>query len=477
MPEEDSQAAAKARAFFDKAGKLAETDNFDYAIDMYLQGLRYAPDALHEGHLPLCELALHRQGKNGKKPSVVEKMKHLGGKTPLDQMLNAEYLFVKNPDHLAYAEAMLKAALAGGYHVTAGWLANLIFQTANASGNPSVQTYVLLKGAYTELQQFDKAIAALQHAARLKPQDKALADEFKNLSAELTMARGNYDGEGDFRKSIRDREAQERLHGQAGVIKTEDYRTGAVEEARRKIAQNPDLAANVFELADTLSDMANDKDENDAVALLESKYKTTSDFSYQQKAGLLRMKQLRRKIKEAKDAFEVNPGDAQAKTASEDLSAQLDNLELEHYRLCVDNYPTDLSAKYEYALRLMKNERYNEAIPLFQEAQRDPRRKIAAMNHVGYCFFAKGWLDDAIDIYNRAIESYELKDDSMGKELRYNLALAYEERGEAQKALDVYRKIAQLDFAYKDVSQRVDKLRTGKNPPDQRQAETETTSQ
>ncbi|MEA3226293.1 MAG: hypothetical protein U9Q07_10110, partial [Planctomycetota bacterium] len=69
MPQADDQALAKARAFFEKAGKVAETGNFDYAIDMYLQGLRYAPDALIEGHLPLCELALHRQGKNGKKAS------------------------------------------------------------------------------------------------------------------------------------------------------------------------------------------------------------------------------------------------------------------------------------------------------------------------------------------------------------------------------------------------------------------------
>ncbi|HUV66499.1 MAG TPA: hypothetical protein VMW24_21605 [Sedimentisphaerales bacterium] len=462
MPEEDSQAAAKAKAFFDKAAKLAETSNFDYAIDMYLQGLRYAPDALHEGHLPLCELALHRQGKDGRKPSVVEKMKHLRGKTPLDQMLNAEYLFAKNPNHLAYAEAMLKAALAGGYSKTAGWIANLIFQTVNASENPSAQTYILLKDAYCDLRQFDKAIAACQRAARLRPENKALSDEFKNLSAELTMARGKYDGEGDFRKSIKDREAQEMLHGQAGVVKTEDYRAGAVEEARRKIAQNPDLAANIFELADTLSDLANDKDENDAVALLESKYKATSDFSYQQRAGLLRMKQLRRKIKETKDTLESNPDDAQTKAASEQLSAQLDALELEHYRLCVENYPTDLSAKYEYALRLVRNERYNEAIPLFQEAQRDPRRKIAAMNQVGCCFFSKGWLDDAIDVYNQAIDSHELKDDSTGKELRYNLARAYQERGDAQKALDVYRKLAQLDFAYRDVSQRVDRLRAGK---------------
>ncbi|OHB73191.1 MAG: hypothetical protein A2Z25_04320 [Planctomycetes bacterium RBG_16_55_9] len=459
MPEDNDKAAAKARAFFEKARKVAETDNFDYAIDMYFQGLRYAPDALMEGHLPLAELGMHRREKGGKKSSVMDKVKRLRGKTPLDQMLNAEYLFVKNPNHLPYAEAMLKAALAGGYEKTAGWIANLIFQTANASEKPSLQTYILLKDAYCTLGQFDKAIAACQRAATLRPGDKDLADDYKNLSAELTMVRGKYDGEGDFRKSIKDRESQEKLHGQAGVVKTEDYRIKAVEDARQKIAQNPDLPANIFELADALADLESEEAENSAIQLLENAYRTTSDYSFQRRAGLLRIRQLRRKIKEAQRAVESNPDDAAAKASVEELSAQLDSFELEHYRLCVQNYPTDLAAKYEYAVRLAKNEQYNEAIPLFQEAQRDPRRKMAAMNQVGVCFFAKGWLDDAIDVFTQAMDSYELREDATAKELRYNLARAYEERGDMQKALDVYRKIAQIDFAYKDVSQRVDRLR------------------
>jgi tetratricopeptide (TPR) repeat protein len=465
MPQEDSQASAKAKAFFEKAGKVAETNNFDYAIDMYLQGLRYAPDALMEGHLPLCELALHRQGKNGKKPSVVDKVKHLRGKTPLDQMLNAEYLFAKNPNHLPYAEAMLKAAVAGGYEKTAGWIANLIFQTANAAAKPSAQTYLLLKEAYTSLGQFDKAIAALQRASRLKPSDKELADEFTNLTAELTMVRGKYNGEGDFRKSIKDRETQEKLQAQAGVVKTEDYRANAVEEARRKIAENPTLPANIFELADALSDLEEEKAENDAISLLENTYETSQDYSFARRAGELKIKQLRRKIKEAKDALEANPDDSQAKALLEQLSGQLHTLELEHYRLCVQNYPTELRAKYEYALRLVDDEQYNEAIPLLQEAQRDPRRKIAAMNKVGLCFAMKGWLDDAIDVYNKAINSYEIKEDAVAKELRYNLGRAYEQQGDADKALDVYRRIAQFDFAYKDVSERVDKLRSKRDKP------------
>jgi len=465
MLEENDLASAKAKAFFDRAAQLAERNNFDYAINMYIEGLRYDPEALEQGHFPLCEIALRRQGEGGKKPSMIDKVKRLGGKTPLEQMLNAEYLFAKDPDHLPYAEAMLKAAVAGGYNKIAHWIANLIFQMNNAAAKPSLQTYILLKDSYKAIGEFDKAVAACQHIVRIKPNDKELADEYKDLSAELTMARGKYETEEDFRKAIKDRESQEKLHAQASVVKTEDYRIKALEDARKKIAQNPDSSTNIFELANALSDMENDKDENDAIALLEHTYEAGIDFSFKQRAGELRIKQLKRKIQQVKSALETNPNDQQTMVEIEKLSAKLEDTELGHYKLCTQNYPTNLRVKYEYARHLVRNELYDEAIPLFQQAQKDPRRKIPSMNQIGYCFFKKGWLADAIDVYIKAINSYELKDDATGKELQYNLALAYEEQGQTQKALDVYRKIAQADFTYKDVSQRVDRLRSDKTEP------------
>ena len=467
VPEEDDgQLLAKAKAFFEGAGKSAETDNFDYAIDMYLEGLRCAPDALQEGHIPLCELALRRQGKGGKKPSMLERVKHLrGGKTALEQMLNAEYLFAKAPDHLPYAETMLKAAVAGGYKKTASWIANFVFQANNAAEKPSLQTYVLLKDSYEALGELDKAIVACQRACKLKPEDGELADEYKRLSAEMTVASGKYDQEGDFRQSIKDRESQEKLQAQESVVKTEDYRRSAVEEARRAIAQEPNLPRNIFNLAEALSDLRNDKAENEAIKLLEDTYKTKRDFSFKQRAGQLRIKQLKRKIREAETALATKGGDAQAKSKVAELSAQLNNTELEHYRLCVENYPTDLRAKYEYGVRLVRDKRYDEAIPLFQEAQRDPRHKISAMDKIGLCFFMKGWFTDAIDVFTRAIEAYEIKDDSVAKELRYNLARSYQEQGNTEKALEIYHRIAQLDFAYKDIRQQIDKLRGKKTEP------------
>ncbi len=453
------QNLAEARTFFEKARSAADRKQYDFAIDMYLDGLSRAPDALEEGHLPLCELGLQRRGRGGKKPTMMDKVKRMRGKTALERMLNAEYLFVKDPENLAYAEAMLKAAVEGDFTKTAHWIANLIFQTNNALEKPSLPTYLLLKDAYKSLGQYDKAVAACQHATRMRPDNKDLADEFKNLSAELTMSKGRYNVEGDFRQSIRDRETQTRLYAQDRVIKTQDYRASAVEEARKAYAREPDLAKNVFRLADTLADLETEPAENEAIQLLESVYASRTEFTFKERAGQLRMRQLRRQMRDAKRQLEAQPEDAEAKARIAELTTRLTAVELEHYRLCVENYPTDLAAKYEYGLRLMRHRRYNDAIPLFQEAQKDPRRKVAAMDKIGYCFFMKGWYTDAIDVFTRAIESYEIKDDALAKELRYNLARAYEEQDEKEKALEVYRKIAQLDFGYKDVSARVDKLR------------------
>jgi tetratricopeptide (TPR) repeat protein len=460
----DAQSLAEARSFFAKARAAAETKQYDFAIDMYLDGLMRAPDALEEGHVPLCELGLQRRCQGGKKPSMMDRVKRLRGKTALEQMLNAEYLFVKDPDNLSYAETMLKAAVDGGFRKTAHWIANWIFQTNNALPKPSLHTYRVLKDCYKALGQYDKAVAACQRASRMRPEDKDLADECKNLSAELAMSKGKYNKDGDFRQSIRDGEAQARLYAQDRVIKTQDYRLSAVEEARKEYARAPEVPKNVFHLAGALADLETDEADREAVQLLEEAYVGRHNFSFKERAGLLRIGQLKRKLREVRKRLENQPEDAEAKGRQAELTAQLNATELEHYRLCVENYPTDLAHKYEYAQRLMLHQRYNEAIPLFQEAQRDPRRKIAALDKIGSCFFLKGWYADAIDVFTQAITAHEIKDDGLAKELRYNLARAYEEQGQKGKALDLYRRIAQLDFGYKDVGARVDQLRAGSDP-------------
>ncbi len=222
----------KARTFLERAEEVAATDNFDYAIDLYLEGIKRAPEEVELGHKPLRQLSLIREAKGGKKPSIIEKMRHSRGKEPLERMLQAEYLLARDPQNLAYAEALLRAASDGSYNKVVAWIADLIFQANIESEKPNFEHFLLLRDCYLKAGMPERALSAIKWASNLKPDDHTLKDQLRDLSADLTMARGKYGQEVDFRQSIKDRDAQAELQAQDRVVKTNDYRMRAVEEAR-----------------------------------------------------------------------------------------------------------------------------------------------------------------------------------------------------------------------------------------------------
>jgi len=453
------QGSDKAAAFFERAKAIAEQGSYDYAINMYIEGLRCEPDDLKNGHVPLRKLALVRQGKKGKKPSMVERMKLSHGKTPIDQMLNAEYLLAKDPDHIPYAQAMLKAAYTGGYPKTTEWLADLVYAATSGSQKPSVHSYILLKDAYSSIGQYEKAIIACKKAAELKPIDAELDEEFKRLSAELTVMRGKYDQDGDFQKAIKNKDEQRKIQANQGVVKSDQFRNELIDTARKQLSADPTKSQYIFDLANALAATEIEDNEIEAIELLEDANSARGDFSFKQRAGEILICQLRRQVRKIRQKVENNPGDSEFTVQAAGAALELKETELQHWKAVVNNYPTDLGAKYEYGAKLLASESYDDAIPMLQQAQRDPRHKIPAMSMIGQGFMKKGWLTDAIEIFLNAIEIYEIKDDAVAKDLQYNSGLCYEQQGMNEKALEVYRKIAQSDFGYKDVSKRVDALR------------------
>lgn len=452
----------KAVAFFKRAEEVAATDSFDYAIEMYLDGLRLSPDELESGHIPLRHMALVRQGKGGKKPSMVEKVKYRGGKSPLEEMLNAEFLLAKDPDHLPYAESMLKACVASGCNRTAEWIAQLIFDANNASRKPSKAIYILLKDCYCEMELFEKAAAACRNAIEIDSKDSQLQNVLMDITASMAVKKGKYGQGGDFRGSILDREKQLRLHDQQKFVKTADFRADTVAEAREVFAAAPKSPVAIIKLADALAGLDSENNWVEANEILEKAYADSGDFSFKRHQSQLQIKRLRTKLHYAKKVAAAEPDNEQLKHDYRTIHKQLDAAELSHYGDCVQNYPTDLRMKYEYGSSLLKNKQYDQAIPLLQQAQRDPAYRLLAMDKVGLCFFLKGWTSDAIDVFGAAIESCELKDSEIGKELQYNLARSHEQSQQADKALEIYRKLAQFDFGYKDVAKRIEELRSHK---------------
>jgi tetratricopeptide (TPR) repeat protein len=451
----------KARAFFERAEEVAATDNFDYAIDLYMEGLKRSPEDVEVGHKPLRQLSLVRQARGGKKPSIIEKMRHSrGGKDPVERMLNSERLLARDPENLAYAEAVLRAASEASLTKVVAWIAEIMFQANLLSEKPNVEQILLVRDCYFKAGMMDKALQAIQGALKFKPEDHDLREQLRDISAQVTMDRGKYGQQGDFRQSIKDKDVQADLQAQDRVVKTEDYRIRAVDEARKALGEKPDSPTNLMRLADALSDMGDAKNEDQAIELMENAFARTNNFSFRKHSGELAMKAWKRRCRDIKKRLDADPENSAVKTAFEQASQKLAAIELKHYKQCVDNYPTDAGLKYQLGLCYLRHSQFDEAIPMFQEARRDPRNNVNSLAKIGVCFFMKGWYTDALDIFKEAIEAYELKDDSTAKELQYNLGRTYEQQGDKAQALEVYRKLAQIDFAYKDVRTRVDALRS-----------------
>jgi tetratricopeptide (TPR) repeat protein len=453
---------ARARAYFTKGAETAYTLNFDYAIELYLDGLSFWPEAVDEGHKPLREIALRRQAAGGKKSGFSDgsKYKKASGRNPKDAMLKAEYLLSKDPVNLDHMSEMLKAAVAGSHKETGQWIANLLFERNRQQEKPSFHTYSFLKDCYIALENFPRALQSCQMALQLKPRDEALQEVLRDLSAQATMQQGKYDSEkGDFRDSIRDRESQEKLQSQEQLIQSDSQKVDSIAQARQSYQANPADPAIILRLADTLVATERDEDDLEAISILDKAYAEMDQFHFKQRSGEILLKLHQRQLRTVREQLRENSADESLKKRYETLSGNALTAELNHYKLCVDNYPTDMRLKHEYGKSLFRAKKYEEALPVFQQAGADLRFRLSSMKYVGQCFYYMKWYPDAAAKFEEALQTQEGSDDAAAKELRYNLGRAYEADGKLKEALDSYRKVAQVDFNYLDVRSRVEALR------------------
>ena len=452
---------ARAREFFAKGGEVAYALNYDYAIDLYLEGLSYWPEAVEDGHKALREIALRRQVAGGKKSGFTDnsRFKKASGKIPKEAMLKAEYLFSKDPSNLSHLSDFVKYAVEGDYRETSLWAANMLFDFSRQKDKPAAQTFIFLRDSYVQIEAFSRALQACQQAMQLKSNDASLADSMRDLSAQAAMQQGRYDEEGDFRQSIRDREGQEKLQSQEQVIKSESVLESAIADARAEYEADPRVPGKIAGLVEALCATEIAEQENEAIAILEKAYSELGQFRHKQRSGEIMIKQLNRKVRQLQEQYKVDAGNEQLKKQLSAASQEVLATELKHYELCVASYPTDLRLKYQYGRRLLRAKEYDQAIPMFQEARSDPHHRIAAMNCIGLCFYHKEWFADAEETFEQALESVESAEGAMAKELRYNLGRAHEARGNIEEALNCFRKVAQIDYNYRDVRKRVDALR------------------
>lgn len=443
--------SGKGKAFFDRAVQVAETGNWDFAIEMYMEGLKREPDNLQQGHNPLREVALKRKAKGGKNPGMKDKAKARPGKDLAENLAKAAYLLAKEPGSLMYMDACVKCAQKLQLTEVTRYYADRIFEHQKQDKiKPDRRVLEMLINLYAQMEEFPRAVGACQLALRAAPDDPKLNDWMHEMAAKEAIQKGKYDQEDrKFSDNIRDAEKQHELLQKDSLSQRKDYLEQQAKKARHEYDAAPTVQGKIHSLVDALLKLETEAAEAEAVVVLERAFKESRAYQHKMRIGDIRIRQLSREFQRLKQA-----GDEDA--ALEHAHKQLE-FEIAEYRERVDNYPTDLALRYELGRRYLISKRYDDAIPLLQEAQRDARRHVSALNHLGQAFLGRNMLPEAVDTYRRALRA-ELTEDT-AKKIRYNLGDVLERLGELEKAQEEFSLVAQIDFHYSDVRNRLDRIR------------------
>ena len=449
----------KAKVFFDHARTVAAAGQFDYAISMYIDGLNQDPEAIAE-HQQLRDVSLQRKASGGKPLGMLAAMPFKkGGKDEKTNMLNNERLLAHDPGNLDYMLGVVQNAAKGGYFETVQWMGPILQRANQDSQKEDLGKYLALKDVYKSVQQWKQAADAAVLALELKPGDMDLQTEVKHLAAQQSMVDGRYGQGGDFRQSIRNSDEQERLMEQDRDVRTLDAMTRQIEAAKAEYEAAPGEPGKIRKYAEVLVKTGDPNYENEAIEVLEKAHKATGQFTFRREVGRINMNQLGRMEKSLRAQVNQNPGDAELRKDYEQFRKE--QLEAEHkeYALAAAAYPTDVSLKYEMAKRLFELKRYGEAIPLFQQAVQDPKFRVEASVSLGRAFLEAEFADEAVDTLKGLVDGYEGSGDTKGKEIYYWYARSLEEKQEMPDAIKSYSKVAQWDFTYRDVQDRIKRLR------------------
>lgn len=463
IPDEDRK---KASRFFEAAAAKAGAGQYDYAFEMYLSGLSLDPEAVDQ-HRALRDASLKRKAGGGKALGMFDKMKIKSSKDDKQNMLNAEKLLAYDPGERSYMRDLMQNATKAGCFDTVLWIGEELIKANLSAPKEDVSYYIAARDCYKQIKHWKRATEACNHALRVRPEDMDLQREMKDLSAMETMDSGGYAEGKSFRESIRDKEGQQRLIDSDKDIRTVDAMTRQILDAEKEWKADPLETGKLLRLVELLAKTEDPEHENRAIEILEEAHKRSGQYRFRFSLLQIQMKQMERMERMLRQEVAANPGDAKAREDYAAFAKEKYERELSIFTEAAEEYPTDQRLKFEAAIRLIRLNRHDEAIPLLQHVRNDPKFRVDGTIRLGQAFLSAGFADEASDTFHRLSEEYQVRGDPKSLDIFYWWGRALEAKNppDVPAALKCYSQVFQWNAAHLDVQQRIRKLRAGPAQP------------
>jgi tetratricopeptide (TPR) repeat protein len=456
----------KGKQFFDRARSVASTGNFDYAIDMYIEGLNREPFNLDE-HKALREVAMRRKiggakssggflGAFGGGPKPKYK-----GKTPKEALLNNTFILARDVGNLSAMLAILRNADILGYKDLVVWIAQML-RDANRTSKPKVEIYIEIAEILAKNKEFRRAGDVVAEAVKIKADDPQLSTLMNDYAAQAALLEGNYDKAESFRDSIKDVSGTRKLIEDENLVKSQEYLRDALVQAKADYEAKPLELQVINKYLKALQAMDQEEHENLAMEIARKAFEVTKIGRLKEEIGTIRMKQFRRNLRMLRDAVKADPNDKEMLRQFQELNKERLAFELVEFHERAERNPTDLIVKFDLGVRLWEIKKYDEAIVVFQQAQNHPKHRVESLHFLGRSFLIQHMTPEAVETLKRSIDEYDLAatGDKKSKDLHYWYARALEENKQVAEAIDIYSKVVQWDIGYLDARKRMTELRT-----------------
>ncbi len=443
---------------FDKARDALDRGNVEYAIHMLMECVSAEPNFTRGRQILRAVQMKRAEGAGGfkrmfsaaKTTPALTKAKMLASKEPTEAMKVAEQILCGDPRN---AGALL-----------------LLAEAAENAGFPETTTQTLehyiklhprdtkimhrLARTYVTIERYDLARDMYDRILQINPADFEAQKGVQDATAHGAMQKGGWEDAESYRDVMKDKEEAVALEQEARVVRAEDTIDKLIKETIEKLAQEPDSPVIQRELGKLYGQKG---DFDTALQYLEKIFKAEggADPSLEEEIAQVRVNRLKARV----DALKKKLAGEPAKAA--ELEKQIADLELEHDKLLlanaerlVERYPNDLLYRYELGALYMKMGNPQGAIEQLQKSVGQPQRRVASLNFLGQCFHKLGLYDLAADQYTKAAEELPTMD-SLKKDILYNLGQTYEAMGQHEKSITEYKKIAAVDFSFRDVRDKI----------------------
>lgn len=450
-----------AQDCFKKGTEAMVKQNWDYAIEMFGQSVKFDPgNLMFRQTLRGVERRKFPKGTGAKMAGVrlmgvkasIKKSRMTRNWASLDQSAEEGLILVPWDSELN-ADAAEATANQGHTDVAAQcyrWAVEM--DPNNKATLKALGTLLEQKGEFIE------AIKYWERVFKIDPLDMEARSKITQLNASSVIRDGEFEDD-DGKKKERSIEEIRKVIGKQSSGQAAADGPGQSEEAdlQRAVRKDPDDKNAFVKLADYYR--RSGKLEDSAAMFQKAVELSGGDPNIRELLEDVELDLMRKNVDIAKTNAAKTPENKDADAMAKAQAVELLKREVETYRVRVERHPNDLKLKFTLGDRFYKLKMFSQAIPLFQASVQDTRQEGAALLLLAKCFInekkgilARKQLEKAVPKLN----AQEHKEAFL--EAHYYLGRLCEEAKEADKAGEHYSEVLAVDYEYKDALKRLEGL-------------------